>query len=402
MAANIKLKRSAVVGKQPQAGDLDYGELALNYSDGILYYKNSANVINSISGGGAITDSDAPTQSLQDGSLWWDATNGKLKIYYIDEDAQTTPQTISLTSTASTNHDYEISGSDRITTHSSALDPNIYLIQGDTLQITQNSGATHPMYWVTQLSITDSYDAQYNISGVTNQGAYGGVVISHQFNTVGTFYYICSSHPMMVGTITVVAAEAAGAQWVDAAPGSIGYTGSAGAIFQGETAPANPTDGQIWYNSQTGKSYIYYTNPATSQSQWVLQADPTVTDGDTGYSGSRGYTGSQGALAPRFISISSPTANNNRTLMYVHTAITVTAARAAIVNGTNVTYNLYFNSSRSGTGTQICGETTTSTTTGSTPTIANASVPAGSWIWVEITGVTGSVDEFNLSIDFTG
>ena len=401
MAANIKLKRSAVVGKQPQAGDLDYGELALNYSDGILYYKNSANVINSISGGGATTDSDAPTQSLQDGSLWWDAINGKLKIYYIDEDAQATPQTISLTSTASTNQDYEISGSDRITTHSSALDPNIYLIQGDTLQITQNTDATHPMYWVTQLSITDSYDAQYNISGVTNQGAYGGVVISHQFNTVGTFYYICSSHPMMVGTITVVAAEQAGAQWVDATPGTQGYTGSAGAIFQGENAPANPTDGQIWYDSKSGRSYIYYTNPSTSQSQWVLQADPTVTDGDTGYTGSIGYTGSKGSISPRFISMESPVTADEKTLMYVHETVTVQLVRACIVGGTNVQYDLKFGSDRSSSGTVIAAETTSNTTSGSTPIIANAAIPAGSWIWVELVSVAGSVTEFNLTIDFT-
>lgn len=401
MAANIKLKRSAVVGKQPQSGDLDYGELALNYSDGILYYKNSANVINSISGGGATTDSDAPTQSLQDGSLWWDATNGKLKIYYIDEDAQASSQTISLTSTAPTNTNYEISGSDRVSTFSSAADPNIYLIQGDTLQITQNADATHPMYWVTQLSITDSYDAQYNISGVTNQGAYGGVVISHQFNTVGTFYYICSSHPQMVGTITVVAAETAGAQWVDATPGTQGYTGSAGAIFQGETAPANPTDGQIWFDSKTGKSYIYYTNPATSQSQWILQSDPTVTDGDTGYTGSIGYTGSQGSVSPRFISMSSPATAQEKTLMYVHEAINVQLVKACIVDGTNVQYDLKYGSDRSSAGTVIASETTSNTTSGSTPTIAAAAIPAGSWIWVELVSVAGAVTEFNLTIDFT-
>jgi len=135
MAANIKLKRSAVIGKQPQPVDLDYGELALNYSDGVLYYKNASNAVSSISGGGATTDSAAPSSSLRDGTLWWDATNGKLKIYYVDEDAQTSPQTISLTSTASGNHDYEFTGSDRTTTFSGTTDPDIYIIQGDTLQI---------------------------------------------------------------------------------------------------------------------------------------------------------------------------------------------------------------------------------------------------------------------------
>ena len=45
MATNIKLKKSAVAGKVPLSIDLEYGELAINYSDGRLYYKTDTNVI---------------------------------------------------------------------------------------------------------------------------------------------------------------------------------------------------------------------------------------------------------------------------------------------------------------------------------------------------------------------
>jgi len=41
MANKIILKKSAVQGKIPLVQDLDYGELALNYADGKLYYKNT-------------------------------------------------------------------------------------------------------------------------------------------------------------------------------------------------------------------------------------------------------------------------------------------------------------------------------------------------------------------------
>lgn len=41
MASNIILKKSSVVSKVPVAGDLQFGELALNYADGKLYYKKS-------------------------------------------------------------------------------------------------------------------------------------------------------------------------------------------------------------------------------------------------------------------------------------------------------------------------------------------------------------------------
>ena len=39
--SKIILKKSSVIAKVPAAGDLDYGELALNYIDGKLYYKKA-------------------------------------------------------------------------------------------------------------------------------------------------------------------------------------------------------------------------------------------------------------------------------------------------------------------------------------------------------------------------
>lgn len=45
MANQIILKKSSVVSKVPATGDLAYGELALNYADGKLYYKRSDNII---------------------------------------------------------------------------------------------------------------------------------------------------------------------------------------------------------------------------------------------------------------------------------------------------------------------------------------------------------------------
>jgi hypothetical protein len=45
MPNKIILKKSAVASKIPTVSDLDYGELALNYADGKLYYKNSNNAI---------------------------------------------------------------------------------------------------------------------------------------------------------------------------------------------------------------------------------------------------------------------------------------------------------------------------------------------------------------------
>ena len=48
MPNNIILKKSSVVDKVPLPGDLQFGELALNFADGNLFYKNSANTISTI------------------------------------------------------------------------------------------------------------------------------------------------------------------------------------------------------------------------------------------------------------------------------------------------------------------------------------------------------------------
>jgi len=44
MSSKIILKKSVTAAKAPVVGDLDYGELALNYYDGKLYYKKSDGV----------------------------------------------------------------------------------------------------------------------------------------------------------------------------------------------------------------------------------------------------------------------------------------------------------------------------------------------------------------------
>jgi hypothetical protein len=46
MANTVLLKRSSVAGKVPQTTDLVYGELSINYADGVLWYKKSDNTVN--------------------------------------------------------------------------------------------------------------------------------------------------------------------------------------------------------------------------------------------------------------------------------------------------------------------------------------------------------------------
>ena len=50
--STIKFKRSSVSGKIPLPTDLAYGEMALNYADGVIYYKNTLSNVVSLSSAG--------------------------------------------------------------------------------------------------------------------------------------------------------------------------------------------------------------------------------------------------------------------------------------------------------------------------------------------------------------
>jgi len=396
MAANIKLKRSAVGGRTPT--DLEYGELALNYADGILYYKSSTNSIESISGGGATLDSDAPADARA-GDLWWDPINGKLKVWYDDGDPGDVVSTYSFTSNAVDALNYQITGTDALNnSYSGTNDPTIYVFVGDTIEITNNSSSSHPIY------ITDTsgaYDVNNEVAGVTNQGANSGQTLSWTTTSPGTYYYVCQFHPDMEGQIIVLATSSYSGQWVDAFPqGVIGYTGSAGNILYSLTAPSNPTGGTIWYDMTTGKSYFYYDTQ--NGAHWVLFSDPTVSDGDTGYTGSVGYTGSRGSTSPRNLSIVNPTTNDEKTVLYTSDAITLSSVRSVVVgsNTPSVTYTIKYATSRAAAGTTVCSETVGNTTTGSSPVIQNASIPAGNYVWVELSNVSGTVTEFATNLIF--
>lgn len=57
MAHKVILKKTFIPGKAPQTADLQYGELAINYADGTLYYKRTDNTIQSLTGSVGYTGS---------------------------------------------------------------------------------------------------------------------------------------------------------------------------------------------------------------------------------------------------------------------------------------------------------------------------------------------------------
>jgi hypothetical protein len=72
MANKVLLKKSSTAAKVPVVGDLDYGELALNYTDGKLYYKTASNTIDSIpsvSATATLTNKTLTSPTINSGAL---------------------------------------------------------------------------------------------------------------------------------------------------------------------------------------------------------------------------------------------------------------------------------------------------------------------------------------------
>ena len=107
-----------------------------------------------------------------------------------------------ITGAPSSQH-YAMNGTDRTGITSSTNDPSIYVVKGDTITF-DNQLNGHPFYIKDTQSSSGTNNA-YNV-GVTNQGATSGNIIWDTTNVgVGTYYYQCSSHASMQGTIYVLA-----------------------------------------------------------------------------------------------------------------------------------------------------------------------------------------------------
>jgi hypothetical protein len=104
--------------------------------------------------------------------------------------------------------------------------------------------------------------------------------------------------------------------------------------------------------------------------------------------------------AARSATIGEPQAGDSFTL-FKATRSTTLRDVSAIVSGGSVTYEIRYATDRSAAGTlAIVADTVTNTTTGAAATIQNQPIPVDSWVWLEITAVSGTVDEFNVSVAF--
>ena len=71
-------------------------------------------------------------------------------------------------------------------------------------------------------------------------------------------------------------------QWVQSNPTGSGGSGGA-SVTASDTAPTSPSAGDLWFKSDTGALYVYYTD--ADSSQWVGISGPAGADGADGADG---------------------------------------------------------------------------------------------------------------------
>ena len=240
--------------------------------------------------------------------------------------------------------------------------------------------------------------------------------------------------------------------------GPLGTGGGGVAYSFSSNPPASPNAGDIWIDSDTGVEYTYVNDGSVpvwadmSSGNYVGPTGATGATGATGLTGATGPsgktllngtsdptgltgvdgdfyintsnnkifgpknlglwpagvnivgpTGATGPTGPRNISITSPGASENIALFYTTNALTISKIIHVIRGGTSVTFTIRYNSSRAATGTEVVtgGTVANNTTTGGTITsFNNATIAAGSWVWLETTAVSGTVNELAVTLEF--
>jgi hypothetical protein len=162
---------------------------------------------------------------------------------------------------------------------------------GTTTAFTIDSGYTLETLLVTVSGILLQPTSDYTLSGTTLTLSYapaaGQSVVVREMLGGGTGPTGATGPAGTAG-----AAGPTGAASTIAGPtGATGPAGAAGTAYVTDTAPVNPTTGQVWMDSTTGEFYIY------TGTAWVIATGATGLTGATGPTGSIGPTGPAGASA---------------------------------------------------------------------------------------------------------
>ena len=298
----------------PSSGDLwwdsDIGELYIYYADG-----DSNQWVETAGGSETVTISDAAPPSPNAGDLWWESDTGTLKIYYNDgnsnqwvdanagilqsivnywESDNVGIHTIASVGIGSTT----AQAGYKLVVGGDALVTGILTVGQSTLTL---DGSNNTVQVGTALTLGHTQGLQFHTQNlhsagfeVNNVNASGIVTATDGLDGIGIHSAGVSIHAGIITSLNFIGAGNTFA--VNGGTVDISIAGGGGASVAVSTeAPTNPDEGDLWWDSDTGKMAVYYDDPNSSQWVSVSNAGPTGAQGDTGSTGAQGAAGATGA-----------------------------------------------------------------------------------------------------------
>jgi hypothetical protein len=200
MSNTLLLKKSSIAGRIPLAGDLEYGELALNYADGKLYYKTSSNTVANL-GGDTYVQIDRKSYTATAGQTTFSITyalpyvdvyvNG---VHMSDEDyAATNGTSIVLVQACSAGDQVDLMGFSGTLISPSQKTNGEVLVYNGTTRVWDNVAqstltAGNATKWATARNLSLTGDATATLTGVDGSAAVSAALTLATVNAnVGSF-----------------------------------------------------------------------------------------------------------------------------------------------------------------------------------------------------------------------
>ena len=297
MANVIKIKNSGTANSAPTS--LEAGELAINYADGDIYYKNASNAIVKLNTADVSVINDisdviitAPAEEFQtlqyDGSAW---TNKYAPVvsYVRNAEANTITTGTCVYLFGSTGDHATVKRADN---NSDTTSSKTVGVVGANIASSQN-GPIITRGYIDGIDLSVGYTAG-DVLWLGENGAFTktkptapdhlvfiGVVVRATNNGIiyvatQNGYELDELHDVsIVDKTTGQVLQWNGSLWVNATIPSGGVTVS-------ETPPSSPSAGDLWFESDTGKTFVYY------DSFWVESSGADGSQGATGNTGPEG------------------------------------------------------------------------------------------------------------------